>query len=176
MAIDEAFFQWDTKKGKKYWSPIGTKIYLPYIGSHKFFTAYGGITRDGRKTFMTCDRFNADTCIEYFDLLRRKYGKVAIVLDGASVHRSRKIKEYLEKYPQIKLIYLPKGMPQLNPVEAYWNKVKYDTLVSEHYDDFETMHKTVSEYFRTAKVSIGFDKYIFRSPAKMREKSWLYYY
>ena len=41
IAIDEAFFHWGALPGKKYWSPIGTRIYMPYIESHEYFRIRG---------------------------------------------------------------------------------------------------------------------------------------
>ena len=63
------------------------------------------------------DRFNGTTFVEYLKELHWKYGKIAIMLDRASVHKSIKVKEYLVKNPDVKLIWLPKGSPYLNMIE-----------------------------------------------------------
>ena len=34
-AMDEAIFIHDSMRGRKYWSPIGTRVIAPYIGNHK---------------------------------------------------------------------------------------------------------------------------------------------
>ena len=38
---DEAFFVHDTVSGRKYWSPKGRRINVPYTGSHRKVTVYG---------------------------------------------------------------------------------------------------------------------------------------
>ncbi len=63
------------------------------------------------------DRFNGITFVEYLKKLHWKYGKIAIMLDRASVHKSIKVKEYLAKNPDVKLIWLSKGSPHLNMIE-----------------------------------------------------------
>ena len=45
MMEDEAFFIHDVITGRKYWSPRGQRINVPYTGSHKKITAYGSIAR-----------------------------------------------------------------------------------------------------------------------------------
>ena len=62
---DEASFIHDVKSGRKYWSPVGVPITVPYTGSHKRITAYGSITMDGRQFFRTASGFNAPTFVAY---------------------------------------------------------------------------------------------------------------
>ena len=54
---DEAFFVHDTMSGRKYWSPKGRRINVPYTGSHKKVTIYGSLALDGRQFFRTYERF-----------------------------------------------------------------------------------------------------------------------
>jgi len=46
ITLDEAFFACDTKSGRKYWSPAGTRIAVPYTGSHKRIAACGAVAGD----------------------------------------------------------------------------------------------------------------------------------
>ena len=84
---DEAFFIHDTVSGRKYWSPRGKRIAVPYTGSHKKVTVYGAIAKDGKQFFRTYDRFDAPTFIEYLKAMQRHFGKVVAVVDRASPHR-----------------------------------------------------------------------------------------
>ena len=43
---DEAFFVHDTVSGRKYWSPKGRRISVPYTGSHRKVTIYGSLASD----------------------------------------------------------------------------------------------------------------------------------
>ena len=44
-------------------------------------------------------------------------------MDNAPFHKSRKIKELIEK-AGCELLYLPTYSPDLNPIEHWWHKVK----------------------------------------------------
>ena len=170
VELDEAFIRWEVGHGRKYWSPVGSRILMPYNGKHRYVTVYGAIARDGRQTFMTADRFNSDTFIEFLGELCPNDEKVAVIMDGASVHKSRKVMEHLEDHPNIKVIYLPKGSPYLNCVEQCWNKTKHDLLVSENYETFEDMKETLSKYLEMTEFDHDIEKYIYKSPAKILKK------
>ncbi len=164
---DEAFFVRDTKIGKKYWSPVAKRIFLPYTGRHESLAVYGTITINGDQLFRVYKKFNAVTFVEYLKELHWKYGRVALMLDRASVHKSKKVKEDLASNPDVKLIWLPNGSPYLNMIEQCWKTSKHLLLVSEYYAMFAIMNKAVSEYFRVTKFKLDVANYIFRNPAKM---------
>ncbi len=114
---DEAFFIRDVRTGRKYWSPIAKRIFLPYTGRHESLAVYCIITINGDQLFRVYKKFNAMTFIEYLKELNYKYDKIALILDRASVHKSKKVKEFLMKNPDVKLIWLPKRSPYLNMIE-----------------------------------------------------------
>ena len=152
---DEAFFIRDVKAGRKYWSLISKRIFLPYTGRHESLAVYGTITTHGEQLFRIYDKFNAVTFVEYLKELHWKYGKIALILDRASVHKSKKVKEYLVSNPDVKLIWQPKGSPYLNMIEQCWKISKYALLVSEYYVMFSVLSNTVSQYFRTTKFKLA---------------------
>ena len=78
---DEAFFVRDAKTGKKYWSPVAKRIFLPYTGNHQSLAVYGTITENNSQLFRVHNKFNAVTFVEYLKELHWKYGKIAIMLD-----------------------------------------------------------------------------------------------
>ena len=162
---DEAFFIHDTVSGRKYWSPRGKRIAVPYTGSHKKVTVYGAIAKDGKQFFRTYDRFDAPTFIEYLKAMQRHFGKVVAVVDRASPHRAKSVKELLRENKNIKIIYLPKGSPYLNAVEECWHQGKRVLLVSEYYKTFTDMCSAISAYYRTARFTLDILKFANRKAA-----------
>ncbi len=159
---DEAFFIHDVKSGRKYWSPVGVPITVPYTGSHKRIAVYGSVTTDGRQFFRTASGFNAPTFVAYLKALQRHFGKVAVMVDRASPHRSKAVRTLLRENKNIKIIYLPKGSPYLNAVEECWHQGKRNLLVSEYYKTFLDMHSAVSQYYRTARFNLDLFKFLNR--------------
>ena len=45
---------------------------------------------------------------------------ILLIVDNASIHKSQKVKQFLEKYTEITLWHLPTYSPEYNPVEKVW--------------------------------------------------------
>jgi transposase len=63
-----------------------------------------------------------ESWLDNFLLPLLKPGQV-IIMDNASFHKSRQIREKIEK-AGCELLYLPSYSPDLNPIEHWWHKVK----------------------------------------------------
>jgi len=50
--------------------------------------------------------------------------EIIIFLDNASIHKSKKVKQYLARHKNIHLFYLPPYSPEYNPVELFWRWIK----------------------------------------------------
>ena len=50
--------------------------------------------------------------------------EIIIILDNASIHKSKKVKQYLSRHKNIHLFYLPTYSPEYNPVELFWRWIK----------------------------------------------------
>ena len=70
----------------------------------------------------TSPKGNAKTFIVFLHQLRARCpGKtLAIILDNSSVHKNKKVKRFLKKYPEVRLFFLPPYSPEYNPVERIW--------------------------------------------------------
>ena len=93
------------------------------------------------------------------------FGKAVAVVDRASPHRAKSVKELLRENKNIKIIYLPKGSPYLNAVEECWHQGKRVLLVSEYYKTFTDMCSAISTYYRTARFTLDILKFANRKAA-----------
>jgi len=80
---DESIFVHGVVAGVKYWSPVGVPVDVPYTGSHHIVDACGAIAEGGRQLFRTRERLDVLTFVWYLRELRRKFGRVAVILDRA---------------------------------------------------------------------------------------------
>ena len=160
----EAFFIHDATAGRKYWSPVGSPVTVPYTGSHRKVTVYGSVARDGRQLFRTYGKFDSEAFARYLRDLQVHFGKVAVITDRASPHRSRLVRELLRKNRGIKIRYFPEGSPYLNAVEECWHQGKRILLVSEYYETFSDLCHAVSLYYRTRRFNLELLKYASRKP------------
>lgn len=121
-------------------SHVCTNGYVPYGWQYKDEDVYvpaekaarlnifGMITRRNEYMgFTTQESINADKVVEYLDLMSFSVKKkTVVVLDNASVHRNRKIKELRKIWEErgLFLFYLPPYSPELNPAEILWRVLK----------------------------------------------------
>lgn len=69
---------------------------------------------------------DSDQFIWFLTQLRQRTPdkQVIIILDNTSIHKSKKVKNYLKRHKQIHLFYLPTYSPEYNPVELFWKWLK----------------------------------------------------
>ena len=101
------------------------------------------LARDNRAILQTsADNINAAFVFEQFERLSLSLKKpTVVVLDNASVHRARIIKEQIAVWQErgLYLFYLPRYSPHLNIVETLWRKLKYEWLAPADYQSRETL-------------------------------------
>lgn len=69
---------------------------------------------------------NSRSFCSFLTQLRHRFPdkQILIILDNASIHKSKQTLLYLERWPQINLFYLPPYSPEYNPVELIWKWIK----------------------------------------------------
>jgi len=70
-----------------------------------------------------------------------------LVLDNASVHRAKAVREKRAQWKAkgLRLLFLPPYCPHMNKIETLWRQVKYRWLAPEAYADFPTLCQSVTD-------------------------------
>lgn len=110
------------------YAPVGETPIIKCRLSHDHLSAISGITPQGKLYTMVQGRsFKSPDVIRFLKhLLRHIPGKILIIWDGAPIHRSREVKDFLANggTKRILLERLPGYAPELNPDEGIWNYLK----------------------------------------------------
>lgn len=87
----------------------------------------------------------AEHLVRFFRSLRRAIRrKWVLILDRWSVHKSRTVRQYLERHQRtIRVEWLPAYAPELNPAEQVWNHSKYSDLANFIPANREDLHQHV---------------------------------
>jgi transposase len=110
------------------YAPRGQTPILRAPLSYDHLSAISAITPEGQLLMQVQD--HAYTSVEVVTflrhLLRHMPGKLLIIWDGASIHRSQPIKDFLAAggAERIHLERLPGYAPELNPDEGIWQYLK----------------------------------------------------
>ena len=98
----------------------------------------------GRSTPSTVNSLGV---IEFLEQLQQQIvGKLLIIWDGAPIHRSRVIKEYLAAgaATRIHLERFPGYAPELNPDEGIWHYLKHVEMKNLCCEDMAHLHRELS--------------------------------
>ena len=148
--------------------PVGTegttRIWHLSWEPHKPIHKRGSLTI--RQALLYCYKYTCHSCGNRFftDLLKWR-DKIAVILDRASWNKSGKTKQFLaDNEERIDYRYFPVGWPQLNPAEGYWNILKRNPLMHEHYDNVDERVGRALYFLQNSRINIDCETYIFKDP------------
>ena len=111
------------------YAPCGQTPILRERLTHDHLSAISGITSEGKLYMAVQDHpFRGPTIVRFLRHLARHIpGKLLVIWDGSSIHRSHVVKEYLAAggARRIHLERFPAYAPELNPDEGIWNYLKH---------------------------------------------------
>ena len=148
---DESIFMHDSgATTKRKWISKEKRPVVTVTGSHS-------------KTFRQYERFDSHSFIAYIEEVRKKFKKFIMFVDRASQHRSKEVREYLQRdVDNVRVEYFPVGSPEFNAVEECWRQGKYGVL-SDYCPSFQSLKQAISNYYRTRRFNLDIKKYLLRS-------------
>ena len=99
---------------------------------------------------------NADLFLAHLDELRRTFRchqVIHVICDNAVFHRPdrcRKVRDYLERHPRIRLHFLPAYAPQTNPIERVWWHLHEEVTRNHRCTDIEQLLDMVFDWLAPA--------------------------
>ena len=144
------------------WQLRGKTLGLPARAHSRRLNVLGFLSRQGQlQHFGTQDKITAQFMIESIEtLLPTLSCPTVLVLDNATVHRSRLVQAKHKEWKQkgLRLLFLPPYCPHLNLIENLWRQVKYRWLGPEAYTNFATLCQSVTTVLNQvgAKCQLSF--------------------
>lgn len=141
--IDEVHIHQDMEVGYT-WSPVGEEDWvlskspglskrLNWFGAYNFTEGDCFIWEDGSCNSQTCKQF----LVQLKSRLQHEKREIFLIWDGASYHRSNKIRAFAQRLG-FHILPLPGYSPDLNPIEGLWKWMRED--VTQHF-----CHQTLDE-------------------------------
>lgn len=140
------------------WQFRDEDVYVPSQKAQRV-NIFGMIDRNNRyHGFITAESIDADkviACLDAFSLDIKK--DTFIVLDNASVHRNKKIKDLRKLWEQrgLFLFYLPPYSPHLNLAETLWRIMKTKWIRPQDYASSDDLFYTVNRALAAVGDSLG---------------------
>ena len=117
---DEAICVADARLRKDVYTPKGVRGVYTYTGSHSKTIVFGLITLDGEGFFQRYDSFTGKEFVEFLKAACERFGKILMITDGTPQHRSRFVREEIQRLGGLELEFFPPGCPDLNAIEGLW--------------------------------------------------------
>src|SRR5436190_8014403 len=153
--LDESGFML-TPTVRRTWAPIGQTPELSTIDRRDRLSAVSAITMSSERTRLNFyftlleDNKNvkAKNVVAFLRKLKRQIGPFTVLWDGSNTHsRSRLVKAYLAKHPEVVAETLPPYAPETNPDENVWGWTKYGRLANLAAQDTRELRQRVEQEF-----------------------------
>lgn len=147
---DEMGVRSDDQIGRTY-GKVGRTPVVSVPGRRFSCQMISTVTNLGTLRFMIFDgRFNANVCIRFLKrLIAGSRKKIFLILDGHPVHKSKKIKKWIdENQKKIALFLLPAYSPELNPDELLNQDVKTNAVRRKRAANQSELKKNLIGYLR----------------------------
>jgi transposase len=144
---DESAIRSDYHSGTT-WAPRGETPVIKSTGARFSVNMLSAISSKGHMRFMVTDKTcTAPVFIEFLKrLLFKQRGPVFLIVDGHPIHKSKKVKAFVESTEgKLRLYYLPGYSPELNPDETVWAYVKHHVIGKKTISGPDQFLKTVKE-------------------------------
>ena len=145
------------------WQEKGATIELPssrgkYINVAGFYQ-----TNHERKMYLfERETINAEKLVGIFDdFAKSTTQKTVVIMDNAPIHKSKLFQSKIEQWEKendLFLFFIPPYSPELNLIEIFWRKVKYEWLSFDAYHSFENLKNELQNIFKNEnqKCNINF--------------------
>jgi len=140
------------------WQFKDEDVYVP-SGKSARLNIFGMTTRRNEyKGFTTQKSIDADKVSGYLDLMSFTVKKkTVVVLDNASVHRNRKIRELRKIWESrgLFLFYLPPYSPELNIAETLWRILKCKWLRPVDYQSTDSLFYAANSALSSVGITVN---------------------
>lgn len=140
------------------WQFRDEDVYVPSQKAQRI-NIFGMIDRNNRyHGFTTTGSIDANKVVEYLDAFSLCIKRdTFIVLDNASVHRNKKVRELREPWEKrgLFLFYLPPYSPHLNLAETLWRIMKTKWIRPQDYASSDNLFYTVNRALAAVGDTLG---------------------
>ena len=119
---------------------------------HGILSLYAALnTRTGEVLGKTASRHTSEAFVAFLaDIVARqpKHRDIHIIADNLSAHKSRRVRQFLDAYPQVHLHFTPTYSSWLNQVEIWFSKIERDVIARGVFTSVADLSRKLMRYIR----------------------------
>jgi putative transposase len=145
VTYDQAHFKIDADV-RKCWARIGSKP-IVYRNGSKEAVNIGGAYMTGKFHFYKMEWQDQKNVLENLKLIKKKFGKIFLILDKARWNKNDLVKAYLEEQ-KIEYMFFPTGASDLNPVEECWRQTRENVTANITSNSINELYENLGNYWK----------------------------
>lgn len=133
------------KKGKK------NDVYIKSNTGRKRLNLLGAMNIGNKHAvILEEETINAQAIIHLFEKMAKNqpHGKIYIILDNATYHHAKIVKNWLLNHPRFKPLFLPPYSPNLNLIERLWRFFHQKVTNNHYFPTFLEFKEATFEFFQ----------------------------
>jgi transposase len=151
---------------RRCWMRCGQRKQIAAPGLPQFVHVFGAYTwRIGEVIHQSHKHKNSDSFIELLEHVMQTVPadqKVVMVLDNASYHRSYAARAALALFEaRLRVVYLPKYCPFLNPIERFWLQLKTLAAANHLHQDLDELRHAIAHVIHQQNQSDSSERLYF---------------
>lgn len=132
------------------WAPRGEQPRVLSASTRQKIGYFGALNlKTGCLLTKEAPTFNAETFGDFLHhLLKHTRGKVYIIMDNATWHRSKDLKDlFWSKRHRLVRVFLPPYSPELNPIERVWRITRRQVTHNRYFESTDQLKTALNSRF-----------------------------
>lgn len=149
LFVDELFARMHATR-RRMWAQAGLYPRVPSHDHHGRQVVYGGLNlRSGRVSHRCHGQWNGVQMLAFLKRLLRahRYERVLLVWDRAAVHRTKAIRIWLAKHPNVEVCDLPPYCADINPIEHFWGLLRRQVTDNHMFSGLPELTAAIRRFF-----------------------------
>jgi transposase len=164
---DEAGVGIMTRSGRT-WGLVGKTPVVRVCMKRGGYNVLSMVTPKGElKYSVTADSVDSVHYIEFLkNLIRDRERPLILLVDRISFHRSQEVRDFVRAHrAQLRIFFLPRRAPQMNPDEQVWNEIKNHRIGKQPVENKNDLKKRLYSALRSVQKNTGRILSFFQLPA-----------
>lgn len=149
-------------KASKVWAKVGSKPIFPTHTKSEKVNVIGALNnKTGKVLTSLCQTIDKYAFLKFLKKLLRYYKKVFLVIDNASWHHAKIIRQFVkENKHHLKIEFFPAYSPEYNPSEQCWKSVKKNLITTRLFLSLDGLADQIKEYFRKTFFNLRLERFL----------------
>ena len=140
------------KRSGRTWGRVGSTPVVQVLMQRGGYNVLSIVTPKGEMNYSVTEKsVNSERYIDFLNgLIRRRERPLILIVDQASFHGSQKVRAWVRAHRRrLRIFFLPKRSPELNPDEQVWNEIKNNQIGKQPIKNKQDLKKRLYSVLRS---------------------------